>query len=133
MPLIPKTIGIVGSRRRNEPADYALLEEALYKVYKKGDRLVSGGCELGADHFAEQIAKVWGIGITIHYPRRENLDERLLKTNPRGAYAIINFARNTLIARDAKILLALVAPDRKGGTEDTVAKALALGKEVVLL
>ena len=47
-----------------------------------------------------------------------------MKKNPRWAYAEINYARNTLIARDADELIAVVAEDRKGGTEDTIKKFL---------
>ncbi len=43
-----------------------------------------------------------------------------MEKNPRAAYAVINYARNKLIARDADVLIACVAEDRKGGTEDTI-------------
>lgn len=126
-----KTIGIVGSRRRNTANDMVALCVALDKVYEKGDRLVSGGCELGADNMAEKIAKKRGITIIIHYPRKDDLDRELSKINYRAAYAKIAYARNTLIADDCDILLALCAEDRTGGTEDTVRKALIRKKEVV--
>lgn len=112
-------IGIVGSRRRNEPEDLDILVEFLSKFDLDGDvQFVSGGCPKGADFFAEVIAKSTGIPITIHYPDKSQLPE-----NPkRRDFAQINFERNTLIARDSDILVALVAPDRKGGTEDTIRK-----------
>lgn len=128
-----KVIGIVGSRRRDSDEDYLILLDAFLQVYEPGDSIVSGGCKEGGDRMAEAIAKDRGITITIHYPRKEDLDQKLLKTNPRAAYAIINHARNTTIAVDCGILLALVAPDRKGGTEDTVVKAHRLGKDVILI
>lgn len=115
-----KVIGIVGSRRRNSANDHVLCMVAYTKLYSEGDWIVSGGCPNGADSFAESIAKVNGVSIIIHYPnqRRDGMP---------GCY----FARNTLIARDCDILIALVAKDRKGGTEDTVKKAIKLGKQVI--
>jgi hypothetical protein len=59
--------------------------------------------------------------ITIHHPD--------WKKEPRAA----GFIRNSRIADDCDVLLALVAKDRKGGTEDTVKKARAHGKKVILL
>ena len=127
----PKVIGIVGSRRRNDTEDADALFQAFIKLYKAGDTIVSGGCPKGADRFAEMLAEEMEIPIEIHYPNLTELDETLLVANRRAAYAIVNFARNTLIAESCDVLIALVAPDRKGGTEDTVKKALKLGKKVV--
>lgn len=117
-----KTIGIVGSRRRDSDADY---QTALYEFeqwYEAGDRLVSGGCPFGADRFAEKIAKTRGLSITIHYPDWNGPDGRAA-----------GFVRNSRIAADADVLIALVAPDRTGGTEDTIRKATKLGKRVVIV
>jgi hypothetical protein len=36
-------------------------------------------------------------------------------------------------ARDADVLIACAAPDRKGGTEDTIRKYLKLGKTRLIL
>ena len=120
----PRCIGIVGSRRRDSEEDWRKVWEVFDEHYRPGDTIVSGGCEQGADSVAERIAKQRGITITVHYPRKEDLNQELLKTNPRAAYAIINYARNTLIAKQADLLIAFVAPDRKGGTEDTIKKFL---------
>ena len=128
----PKTIGIIGSRRRDLADDFDKCRAAFFEVYEPGDCIVSGGCKDGGDHFAEIIAREYGFTITIHYPRKEQLDRELLKVNPRAAYAKINYARNTLIAEDSDVLIALVAPDRKGGTEDTVKKYLKLGKDRII-
>ena len=105
-----KTIGIVGSRRRNTYGDYAKIRDAFKGVYEEGDRIVSGGCPKGGDRFAEEIAKGEGITITIHYPNWEK--------HGRGA----GFIRNTRIANDADVLIACVHSDRTGGTEDCVKK-----------
>src|SRR6187549_2426675 len=102
----PIVIGIVGSRRRNSANDLVLTCVALDKVFQPGDRLVSGGCPKGGDSFAESIAKSRGLTITIHYP----------DWNGKAGKAA-GFVRNTFIAQDCDILIALVADDRTGGTE----------------
>lgn len=127
-----KTIGIVGSRRRNSAADYIICRAKFMEIYEDGDTIVSGGCKQGGDLFAEVMAKRYSIPIVIHAPNRNNLNKELLKINPRAAFAIINYARNTLIAQDADILIAIIADDRTGGTEDTIKKAMKLGKQIIL-
>jgi len=116
-----KTIGIVGSRRRDEFTDNVKCLNAVKELYQKDDRFVSGGCPKGADRFAESIAKRYGATITIHYPDWDSY----------GNTAALE--RNTLIARDCDVLIAVVAPDGKGGTEDTIRKATKMGKQIVLV
>ena len=128
-----KVIGIVGSRRRNSQEDYNQAEKAFLEIYEKGDSLVSGGCPIGADRFAEIISSKFNVHIDIHYPDKTKLDPEKLPMNPKWAYAEINFARNTLIARDCDVLIAQVASDRKGGTEDTILKAQIFKKKIILL
>lgn len=120
-----RKIGIVGSRRRSSANDMVLLCVALDLIRKPGDMIVSGGCEKGADSFAEGIARARGMSILIHYPRTS--DKCDSRTGERF------HERNTYIGEDCDILLAMVHPDRTGGTEDTVKKALYLGKVVYLL
>ena len=105
-----KVIGIVGSRRRNSEDDYKIVVKVFFDNYVKGDIIVSGGCPKGADHFAELIASSNDICIKI-FPANWN-------KYGRGAGII----RNTDIAKMADMLIACVAADRKGGTEDTVKK-----------
>lgn len=120
-----KVVGIVGSRRRNSREDKEKLVAALDNCIKDlkdvgvSYKIVSGGCPVGADRFAEEIAKARGLTITIHYPDWNGLGK------------VAGFARNIKIAEDCDVLIAVVAPDRTGGTEDTVKKALKLGKEVI--
>ena len=124
------TIGIVGSRERNEPSDFSLLcdylETLLLELHGRGMTysFVSGGCAKGGDKFAEIIADSSNIPIKIHWPDKTKLPDK----PQRFDFAKINYARNTLIAEDADILVALVRPDRKGGTENTIATYLKLGK-----
>lgn len=107
-----KYIGIVGTRRRDTSAAYKLVEDKFNELYELGDWIVSGGCEKGGDRFAEVIARKTGIPIIIFYPNYSKYN--------RGA----PFLRNTTIAEKSDILIACVAPDRKGGTEDTINKYL---------
>lgn len=105
-----KWIGIVGSRRRNSIADMIKVEETFLRIYEDGDMIVSGGCPQGADAFAEAIAKKHQVPIMIHYA----------KWNKLGKAA--GFIRNGDIAEEADVLIACVAEDRTGGTEDTIEK-----------
>lgn len=117
-----KKIGIVGTRRRNHKRDFRKVNDAFLLNYQEGDSIVSGGCEEGGDWFAELLSAIYRVEIRIHPPDKSKLNQELLEKNPRAAYAEINYARNTLIAQDSDILIACVAPDRKGGTEDTIKK-----------
>lgn len=117
----PICIGIVGSRRRDTDADFMLLMAKFVELFQPGDTLVSGGCPKGGDRFAEEIAKAKGFSITIHYP---NWSEEGISAG---------FQRNTKIVEQCDVLIAIVADDRKGGTEDSVKKAQKLGKPVILV
>ena len=114
-------IGIIGSRRRNNEEDYNLVLKAWRKISAPHDTLVSGGCPQGGDAFAERIAQECSIPIKIHKAN----------WNLYGRYA--GFQRNGLIAKDADILIACVAEDRTGGTEDTINKFFKLGKTKLIL
>jgi hypothetical protein len=116
-----KVIGIVGSRSRDTGSDLSKCREAFFSIYKPGDTIVSGGCPKGGDRFAQIIAKSNGLTITIHYPDWDGKGE------------IAGFLRNTKIAEDCDVLIAVAAYDRTGGTEDTIKKAKKLKKEVYLV
>jgi hypothetical protein len=103
-------IGIVGSRRRNTQADFEIVEKEFFEIYTEGDWIISGGCPKGADNFAEQIAKKYGIPILIFPANWKKFGRRA------------GFVRNTDIAKISTKLIAEVAEDRKGGTEDTISK-----------
>ncbi len=115
-----RVIGIIGSRRRSSGADYLACVRTFDSIYRDGDKIVSGGCPTGGDRFAEDIARTRGLTITVHYPNW-------------GAGRHAGFLRNSRIAGDADVLIAVVASDRKGGTEDTIKKAERLGKKVILV
>lgn len=105
-----KVIGIVGSRSRDTGHDFVKVLRCFLKVYERGDEIVSGGCPKGADNFAERIAKYKQIPIKIYYAEWDLLGKKA------------GFVRNTPIALDATVLIACVASDRTGGTEDTIKK-----------
>jgi hypothetical protein len=105
-----KKIGIVGSRRRDTTTDLKKVNDAFLNEFLDGDVIVSGGCPKGGDRFAEVLAKMYEVPIIIHRPDWKKYD--------RGA----GLLRNTDIAKDSDVLIACVAENRKGGTEDTIKK-----------
>ena len=111
-----KRIGIIGTRRRDNPEAYGKVREAFLKVYEDGDWIVSGGCSKGGDRFAQALAKKYGCPILIFYPAWDKVGK--------GA----GLLRNTDIAKYSDVLIACVAKDRLGGTEDTIKKFEALLK-----
>lgn len=121
-----KTIGIVGSRRRDSQEDFKTCWDSFLNIYEEGDRIVSGGCSRGGDRFAEIIAEKFGLttenGKLIIHPAQ-------WKTYGKRA----GFLRNGLIAQSADVLIALVATDRTGGTEDTIRKASKLHKYIIII
>ena len=129
-------IGIVGARKRNSPEDKELIRQCiLHLINKYPDviiELVSGGCPLGADRFAEELAKEFNLKIVIHLPNKNDMKE-----NSKSEYAKACFARNTLIANDSDILIAMPNYDKDkvpyGGTADTINKTKLQKKLVVLL
>lgn len=107
-----KRIGIVGSRSRESQSDWQLVKHAFEAVYKRGDWIVSGGCRRGADAFAKSL----------HYINAVPYLEFPADWNHHGKAA--GFVRNTEIALWSDVLIACVAADRTGGTEDTITKFL---------
>lgn len=120
-------VGIVGTRRRDTSADYVAVERAFERFHGGAwpelspTWIISGGCPKGGDRFAQQIAKKYGLPITIFYPDWRRFGK--------GA----GFVRNDDIAAACDVLIACVALDRTGGTEDTIRKVERLGKEVIIV
>lgn len=88
--------------------------------------LVSGGCALGADSFAKSYAKACGYELIEYLPK---LSENLSYREMVQAY----YARNELIAINSDMIIALVTPERTGGTENTIKWAEKYKRAVVLL
>lgn len=118
---MPKTIGIIGTRRRDSKEDFDIVHEEFLKHYEPGDTICSGLCPQGGDRFAVILAR--------KYKTKKNWHPANWKRFGRGA----GFIRNAYIARDSDILIACVAADRKGGTEDTIKRFLKAGKKELYL
>ena len=131
-----KVIGIIGTRRRDDNSTLSVIGEQFLEIYEKGDWICSGGCPQGGDRFAEKIAKDYGIPIIIFHPawRDLNVPGAVIRRNKYGEYnANAGFDRNTPIAHTSNVIIASVASDRTGGTEDTITKYLAEGKTDIYL
>ena len=106
-------VGIIGTRRRDTGKAYAKVEKAFNELpisVRKDCWIVSGGCPKGGDRFAEIIAKKYGLPILIIYPDWDKYGK------------IAGLKRNTPVAEMSDFIIACVAKDRKGGTEDTIKK-----------
>ena len=122
-----KTIGVIGTRKRNSGEAWKKVEKTLLILYRDGDWLCSGGCEKGGDRFAEKFAKQEGTSILIFYPN--------YKCYSRGAPMV----RNISIAHNSDYIVAcVIRPEdgidevlkrETGGTEDTLKKFVKRGKE----
>ena len=111
-----KTIGVIGTRRRNSTKDLIIVEDAFLEFYETGDIICSGLCPEGGDRFAVMIQEKYNIPKIWHPAEWEKYGKAA------------GFIRNSYIARDSDILIACVSEDRKGGTEDTIKKYRKLGK-----
>lgn len=125
-------IGIVGSRRRNGYTDRKVIMRLVHRLMTDNPHrkvtIVSGACPKGADHFAAEAARLF----------KANLKEFPVEKPPGGFHSKYEFAqeafrRNEYIADDSIMGFAMVADDRKGGTENTVSHYLNKGKRVVLI
>lgn len=122
-------IGVVGSRRRNKNADRQIVYRAVHHLRQQIESghwyktvIVSGGCPKGGYKFAEEYADIHRVEAIIHRPDQSQRDwlVSVRHVPVRAACTLVNYARNELIARDSDILIACVAPDREGGTENTI-------------
>lgn len=124
-------VGVVGSRRRNTEQDKQIIRQALQHLIAKDPEvkvfLVSGGCPLGADRFAEELAIELGLGISVHLPDKSKMSE-----DTKYEYIKQLFSRNTLIAEECDVLL-VVYDGTSSGTKDTIQKTEKLNKPIVYL
>lgn len=108
-------VGIIGTRRRDTGKAYAKVEKTFNELsisVRKDCWIISGGCPKGGDRFAEIIAKKYGLPILIIHADWKKYGKSA------------GFKRNTPVAEMSDYLIACVAKDRKGGTEDTIKKFL---------
>ena len=113
-------VGIVGSRRRTDRETV----EATVAALPVGTVVVTGGAA-GPDQWAAQAARASGHEVVVHTPDLGGVRARWQATDR-------YYARNQRIVDDADRVIAFVAPDRTGGTEDTIRCALRAGKPVEL-
>ena len=111
-------IGIVGSRRRT---DRETVEACITELTP--DTVVVTGGARGPDRWAEQAARARGLGVVVHKP-----DLGLASTRRQATKRY--YARNQAIVDDSDRIIAFIAPDRTGGTEDTIRRAERAGKPV---
>ncbi len=111
-------VAIVGSRRRSDRAAVA----ALVNELEPGTVVVSGACE-GPDQWAVEQARARGLPVLEFEPNLSGCQKRYEFTKR-------YYARNQRIVDACDRVVAFVAPNRKGGTEDTIRRAIAAGKPV---
>lgn len=112
-------VAIVGSRRRT---DLANVEAAVAEL--PADTVVVSGKCAGPDIWAAAAARRRGLEVVEHEPDLPPTG------SPRWMFTRAYHARNQVVVDDCDRVIALVAPNRKGGTEGTIRRALAAGKQV---
>lgn len=122
-------VGIVGSRALEGSEDAREFIRTFIRHTRPG-RVVSGRSPGGGiDIIAVEVARELGYEeweIIEHLP-----EDSLVGPKTRENWINALFARNTLIARDCDVLLAITVPGGSNGTRDTVTKALRMGKPVI--
>ena len=113
-------IAIVGSRRRTDAATVDAIVAAL-----PPDAIVVSGGAKGPDSWAKAAALRRGLGFREFLPEMDGATTYVDRTKR-------YYARNQAIVDHADAVVALVSPDRKGGTEDTVRRAERKGIPVTL-
>lgn len=117
-------IGIVGSRRRSSEEDYNILYKKVCELERNEpiEKFVTGDCRVGGDAFCRTIALYWGRNLEVKYkidPETDDILHRFIKDYYK--FTQICYMRNEEIAKESlDYLIALIAPDRKGGTENTI-------------
>lgn len=112
---------IVGSRRRSDRESVLSFVNGL----QPHDEVISGGCK-GIDTWATNAASARGLTTTVYLPDLANCKAKWQVVRA-------HFARNEQIARACDVLVAFVADDRKGGTENTISHARRLNRPVIIL
>jgi hypothetical protein len=111
-------VGVVGSRRRTDRETI----EAVMAALAPGTVVITGGAR-GPDRWAEQAARTRGLEVIVHTP---DLDGVRVRWQAAERF----YARNQRIVEASDMLIAFVALDRTGGTEDTIRRAKRAGKPV---
>lgn len=110
--------GIVGSRRRKDKETVVAFVNGL----EEEDVVVTGGCR-GVDTWAAEAATARGLRTRIMRPDTS-------KCRTRFEVADAYYDRNRRIAAESDVVVAFVASDRRGGTENTIEHAKRLGRAI---
>ena len=113
-------LAIVGSRKLEGHPDLETTIALILDAYDPS-KVVSGGAP-GVDTAAVRVAKSWGIPTDEKKPQPTKAGK--------AEYRRSCFARNTLIAQAADVVVGIMLPGGTGGTMDTIRKAERLGKQV---
>jgi len=111
-------IAIIGSRRRTDREAIKVCVAEL-----PSETVVVTGTAKGPDRWAEQAAQACGHEVVVHEPDLDGVCARWQATER-------YYARNQAIVDNSDRIIAFVAPDRIGGTEDTIRRAERAGKPV---
>jgi len=111
-------VAIVGSRRRRDRQSVVDCVAGL----PADTVIVSGACR-GPDRWAAAAAVALDMPVAIHIPDPTGV-------RCRGEAARRYHERNQRIVDDCARVIAFPAADRKGGTEDTIRRAIKAGKPV---
>jgi len=136
-------IGIVGSRRRNSNEDHNKLIYAFDRIVGEFFRtyfgqlevtIVTGDCNEGGDKFARELANEYKCVLDEKKIKDPETGEEMDFKNHRWfdifTMRDIFYSRNEEIAEEPlDYLIAIVAPDRKGGTENTIRHFRRLHKD----
>ena len=111
---------IVGARKRKDREAVTQFVDSLAQ-----DDVVISGDAKGVDSWAIEAA------------RRRGLETRIYQADTTGCkhrweYANAYYARNARLAMECNILVAFVAPERKGGTENTIRHAQKLKRRIII-
>jgi hypothetical protein len=111
-------VAVVGSRRRTDRE----VIEAYIAELAPGTVVITGGAT-GPDCWAEQAARARALEVVVYQPALDGV-------RARWQAAERYYARNQRLVDDSDRVIAFVAPDRTGGTEDTIRRAIRSGKPV---
>ena len=117
-------VAIVGSRKRTDAATVQAVRDVV-ALLPAGSVVISGGAA-GVDSIAASEAEARGIDVVVHRPDYVGATTRFQATQA-------CYDRNRRIVMDADLVVAFVASDRKGGTENAIKQAKRAGRRVILV
>lgn len=116
-------LAIVGSRKLEGHPDLETQIALILDAYDPS-KVISGGAR-GVDTAAVTVAEAWGIPTDEKKPQPTK--------GGKSEYRRACFARNTLIAEAADVVVGIMVEGGSTGTQDTLDKATRLGKRVQII